>query len=361
MDVVGVGALNVDLIAGASALQGTRVLDLISRKAGISPPLEPCTERLVDESTVRTALACLDSPGAGTGTGIGTELTAVLGGSAFNTLHALARTGLGLSLGYVSVAGRTPVPGVEPEAVLDGLGIDRRMVRADHDSLSGICLSVYEDGERTLLTHTGANTGIADHVRDRFEELASYIGAARVAHVTSFLDPDGGRELYRLLAEVRRRSPGTRISFDPGHAWSTDPSPAVLAVAALSDYLLLNGREYADFMPLVPGGDATAVVKYPGRVEVRGPGAAGPQVYAHEPLPDDEVEDATGAGDVFAAGLLAAIGADRGIGEGVRLGMALARHKLRHIGAEGHGRFAEITREQRARGDGQHTVPPYGI
>jgi sugar/nucleoside kinase (ribokinase family) len=350
MDVVGVGALNLDLIAGASALHGTPVLELITRKAGISPPLEPCSERLVDESTVRTALDCLD----------GAEVIPFLGGSAFNTLHALARTELGLRLGYVSVAGRTPMPEVEPAAVLDGLGIDRRMVRADAARLSGICLSVYESGERTLLTHTGANTGIADHLRANFEELASYLGAAKVVHVTSFLDPDGGRELHRLLAEVRRRTPGTAVSFDPGHAWSTDPSPAILAIAALSDYLLLNGREYADLVSRVPGSRATAVVKYPDGVKVLRPAAA-PEVHTHRPLPDDEVEDATGAGDVLAAGLLSALatgGPDR-VGEGVRLGMALARHKLRHIGSQGHDLFAEITREQQALGDERHTIPPF--
>jgi sugar/nucleoside kinase (ribokinase family) len=164
-----------------------------------------------------------------------------------------------------------------------------------------------------------------------------------VVHVTSFLDPDGGRELHRLLAEVRRRSPGTVISFDPGHAWSTDPSPAVLAMAALSDFLLLNGREYADLGSLLPGGGATTVVvKRPGRVEVLAPGAE-PEVHRHLPLPQDEVEDATGAGDIFAAGLLAGLAArPRRTGEGVRLGMALARHKLRHVGSAGHRDFAGI-------------------
>jgi sugar/nucleoside kinase (ribokinase family) len=334
MDIVGVGALNLDLIAGASTLHGARVLELITQKAGISPPLEPCTERLVSGTTVRTALDCLAD--------LGTTPAPVLGGSAFNTLHALARSGLGLRLGYVSVAGRTPVPEAEPAAVLDGLGIDRRMVREEPDELCGICLSVYEDGERTLLTHTGANTAIADHVRERFEELVTYTGAARVVHVTSFLDPDGGRELHRLLAEVRRRSPGTAVSFDPGHAWSTDPSPSVLAMMALSDYLLLNGREYADLGPVLRDGSATVVVKYPDRVEVRAPGAE-PQVCSHVPLRRDEVEDATGAGDIFAAGLLAGVAAGpERIGDGVRLGMALARHKLRHTGSGGHADFTRI-------------------
>jgi sugar/nucleoside kinase (ribokinase family) len=83
------------------------------------------------------------------------------------------------------------------------------------------------------------------------------------------------------------------------------------------------------------------VVKYPDRVEVHRPGSV--EHYGHRPLPDGEVEDATGAGDVFAAGLLAALVADRSLlGAGVRLGAALAAHKLRHVGTRGHDGFRAI-------------------
>lgn len=168
---------------------------------------------------------------------------------------------------------------------------------------------MHDGGERTLLTHTGANTRIAAHVRERFEEIAGYLAAARAVHVTSFLDPDGGAVLHRLLVEVRRRSPGTLISFDPGHVWSAEPTADVLAMAAMSDYLLVNGREFERLGRVRTRAEGAAVVKYPDRVEVHRPGTV--ERYAHRPLPDREVEDATGAGDVFAAGLLAALVADR--------------------------------------------------
>jgi sugar/nucleoside kinase (ribokinase family) len=367
MDVVGVGALNLDLIAGATALRDTPVLDLIAREAGIRPPLEPCTERLVDEPALRTALDCLD--------GLGVPVAPTPGGSAFNTVHALARMETGLRLGYVGVAGRSPVteagsPRPVALAELDRLGVDRAMVRTEPDRLCGVCLSVYDGGERTLLTHTGANTALADHVRTRFGEIAGYLAAARVVHVTSFLDPDGCAWLHRLLAEVRRRSPGTLIGFDPGHVWSCDPPPGALAIAGLCDVLLVNGREYADLVPRLPRRPAAVVVKRPDRVEVH---RASGQMrrFVHTPLTDGEVEDATGAGDVFAAGLLAALarhqgrtgpngpnGPDETDGSdgpdgppahaaydvGVRLGMAAARHKLGYVGALGHDGLAPLAR-----------------
>ncbi|MFF3560639.1 carbohydrate kinase family protein [Streptomyces sp. NPDC002574] len=334
MDVVGVGALNLDLITGASAVGGSPVLARLDAHMGLRPPLESGSERLVEEPAVRAALECLRTEGV--------PLTPELGGSAFNALHALARLGRGLRLGYVSVAGRSPLDAVDPLALLDGLGIDRSLVLPDPERLCGICLSVYDEGERTLLTHTGANTGIAGHVRRHFDEIAGTLARARVVHVTSFLDPDGGAALRGLLTAVRERSPRTIVTFDPGHAWSTAPSDDVLAMAAASDYLLLNGREFTDLVPLLPGLRGTAVVKYPDRVEVRRPGSV--ERYAHRPLPDGEIEDATGAGDVFAAGVLAALAADRALlGAGVRLGTALAAHKLRHVGTRGHDGFRAIT------------------
>ena len=70
------------------------------------------------------------------------------------------------------------------------------------------------------------------------------------------------------------------------------------------------------------------------------------EFYAHTPLSADQVEDATGAGDVFAAGLLVVLASQRmQIELGALLGMRLARHKLRYVGNAGHAHFAKVTRD----------------
>jgi predicted nucleotide-binding protein len=70
------------------------------------------------------------------------------------------------------------------------------------------------------------------------------------------------------------------------------------------------------------------------------------EFYPHTPLPAEEIEDATGAGDVFAAGLLIVLASHRmQIELGALLGMQLARHKLRYVGNTGHAQFAKVTRD----------------
>jgi|SRR5216683_2756296 len=107
LDVVGIGALNLDYIASASALGGqAQSLPLTARISRLlesgSPPLEWGTEHRVDDRAIHAAIEALSSARPDTS----------LGGSAFNAIYAIAQTQVGLRLGYVGVAGRVPVPGM---------------------------------------------------------------------------------------------------------------------------------------------------------------------------------------------------------------------------------------------------------
>jgi len=179
-------------------------------------------------------------------------------------------------------------------------------------------------------------------------------------HVTSFLDPRTPQRLRAALEAVRQRSPATVISFDPGHVWATNPTPDIAGIVRLADFLLLNQREFQSLGGHRAGDDETGVAarllgqaRAGATILVKKPSGSttftrddGRVHYAHSALTPDEVADATGAGDVFAAGLLAVIASDRRQVElGSRLGMALARHKLRHVGQSGHAQFPRITED----------------
>lgn len=358
IDVVGVGALNLDYIAGvpaADAVPGRPFTSRVSELLGPDdPPLEWGVERQVDSRTIHAVIEAVSS----------TRPETMLGGSAFNAIHAIAKTKAGLRLGYVGVAGRVPIIGLSTVQQLESLGIDSRYVDTDPDELCGICFSYSEGGDRTLLTHMGANERMAEYIERRFEALTEYLSGARIIHVTSFLDDRTAGALLRLLRAVREAGQGNLISFDPGHVWASNLTPEVEGIIELSDYLLLNNREFGEVGQRAPGESDTAVaerilarmdgtggvviVKRPAGIwyHRREDGRAVSEFYAHTPLSDDQVEDGTGAGDVFAAGLLVILASERMQVElGALLGMRLARHKLRYVGNSGHSQFAKIARD----------------
>lgn len=373
-DLVGIGALNLDRIAHAAAMREGRGAALRHAAAGTAEragvPLRAGGEAWVGAATMRELLAAAD---------VVTPTTAVLGGSAFNAVRAAAQTQTGLRLGYVGVAGRSPVAGVDVPSEMEALGVDTRFVHRAPEELCGVCFSyAEEDGERTLLTHAGANSGMAAHLTASFEPLVRYLAAARIVHVTCFVDAFETADLLgRLLAAVRRTGSAVRVSLDPGHGWSTDPGPAVRRLLAVSDQLLVNRQEFRDLgraygcegtegeaaaalLSRLVGRTPLIVVKRPDGVDLHRRGEGGAAVRTavrQEPLLPGEIEDATGAGDVFAGGLLAVL-ARGGPGQaetGCRLGVAMARRKLCHVGGQdiGYGRLA-----RRLLGPGEDRPPP---
>jgi sugar/nucleoside kinase (ribokinase family) len=359
LDVVGIGALNLDYIANTSAISGqagsrtlTARLSRLVEETG--PPLEWGTERMVDDRTIHAAIQAV-SPA---------RPDAQLGGSAFNAIYTIARTRVGLRLGYVGVAGRVPVIGVSAIQQFESLGIDHRRVLRDDDRLCGICFSFLEDGDRTLLTHAGANEYMGEYLELEFDNIVSYLSHARVIHVTSFLDNRTAGRLLTVLQAVKKMSTSTLICFDPGHMWSTNPTSEIEGILQISDYLLVNYREFRELggrhgndtdsdvaqrlLDRFRGDHSVVVLKHAAGVWCyrREDRKLVADFYPQAPLPVEEVEDATGAGDVFAAGLLIALTYDKlHVELGSLLGMRLARHKLRYVGTAGHAQFAEVTRE----------------
>lgn len=366
LDVVGVGALNLDYVATASLMTDQeRVLEV--QRAGKvvadrDSPIEWGVEQVVDAPTMRAALDEIDVD----------TLEAAPGGSAFNAVHALARTGLGHRLGYVGVSGLALDGGLAAHDELDRLGIERSWVEVDSTGFGGICLSVMGQGERTLLIHPGANARMAGYLSDAVEGVVDYLSSARVIHVTSFLDDDTPVALGAVLAAVKRCNPGVVVVVDPGHVWCTQRTEDIDRIVALGDYVLLNDREFRELAGVggveagttahraaaerllhrVTSPDATIVHKQADVVWLFRRTASGmvAESCRHTRVAEEQIEDSTGAGDVFAAGLLAALadpGPHQDVLTGIRLGMALARTSIQYAGVGGHGHFAGIAASHR--------------
>jgi len=236
LDVVGLGALNLDYIARASVGSpslASRIFELVARTG---PPPEWGTEGRVDDETIHAAIEAAGSA----------SLDTSLGGSAFNAIHAIASAQAGLRLGYVGVAGRVPVTGVSSIQQFETLGIDHMWVLRDDEHPCGICFSLCHDGDRTLLATNGANEYMADYLDRHFSDIVAYLAGARVVHVTSFPDAGPAGRLLAVLRAVKEANRGTLICFDPGHTWSVDPAPAVSGIVQISDFLLVNYREFGE-------------------------------------------------------------------------------------------------------------------
>ncbi len=361
LDVVGIGALNLDYVAHSSLVVDSTVpaesLIIIVSKllTELDPPVEWNTERTVSEQEMELALSMMPATTA-----------AALGGSAFNTIHALGAMQLGLRLGYVGIAGRTPSDAPSFFRKFDELGVDHSFVHRIDSRYCGICLSIMECGEPTMLTHAGANIEMAHFLAVKFDEIVTYLAKARVVHVTSFLDSLTPQQLLRTLRAVRKRNPKTIISVDPGYGWCTEFTPAIKGILRLSDFLSVNELELRELSNsrLSPVNDdehaAHSVLRHlmspKGVLLAKNPsgvrcyrfirGEINIDRYSHVPLRDNEIVDATGAGDVFIGGLLAGVWAHQHrLAPGALLGIRLAKLHLQYLGDRSLERFASITRE----------------
>jgi sugar/nucleoside kinase (ribokinase family) len=217
----------------------------------------------------------------------------------------------------------------------DGLaaaGVDARLT-VDTDLPTGTCLVlVGPDGERTMAPDAGANDALAE--ADLTGELLT---RGDHLHVS-------GYSLLRAGSRPAARAAIAR-ALGVGMTVSVDPSSSALLSAAFLDWadgaglLLPNASEaHALTGDSDPERAARALARRFGEVVVTlGPGGAlwtgGDEVLRAAAVPVDAVEDSTGAGDAFAAGLLSARVAGMSTAEALAAGCRLAARAVTQVGA----------------------------
>jgi sugar/nucleoside kinase (ribokinase family) len=350
-DLVALGAINEDWIAGASRLTPDEREQL--RESG--PDIEWGQETVVSLETLDEVKATLP----------GVEWQPEIGGSALNVVDAISRLRPRLRLAVIGVEGaRRSSAQTQPRVSLNNCGINVDLLRPHSNAEPmGQCLSIVDDrGERTLITAPCANREIVDLLGQ--EAVATRLASSRVVHVTSLLDDRSGFEdapaskVAEVLCEVRRRSPDTIFSLDPGFGWSNAPTSSIVQILELADIVFFNLREFqtmsSRFSPDLSGprvsaetranailkhcGDSAAllVLKLTGATQLflRRDGHTQPSETFRGPLvKTSEIEDSTGAGDLFAAGVLATVASPKVSGYmGIALGMQFAARGLTQEG-----------------------------
>ena len=224
------------------------------------------------------------------------------GGSAANTAAWLAQAGAEpVLVGRVGDDER----GRGARDELRAAGIDALLV-ADPDLPTGTCVVIVgPDGERTMAPDAGANDGLSD--ADLSDDV---LGAAGHLHVAGYALLRPGSRPAARAAISRALEHGMPVSVDPSSAALL--SPEFLDHAAGAGLLLPNADEARMLSgERDPERAARALATRFGEVVVTlgADGALwtdGRESVRADAVPVEASVDSTGAGDAFAAGLLAA-------------------------------------------------------
>jgi Sugar kinases, ribokinase family len=240
------------------------------------------------------------------------------GGAGANTATWLAALGVAVTLVARvgdDAAGRAAIAELAAAGVTTAAAVDPALPTATVVALAA-------DGDRTLLSDRGAAAALSP------ADLPDPAGTGHV-HVSGYvlLDPSSRPAGLEAIAGARRV--GATVSVDPQAAPALDPG--FLELVEGVDLLLPNAAELAAL------GGIDAVLTTVGAVAW----TAGPD-GAHwadargrwsVPAPRVDVVDATGAGDAFDAGLLAAWLAGAGPEEALRSGCTAAARAVTKAGA----------------------------
>jgi len=222
-----------------------------------------------------------------------------------------------------------------------GLGIFPRIT-------GGVCLSFIDDNERVMNTNPGANLKMHEHIDKNFESIAQYLSSARYVHVTSFFDDKTPAKVLAVLQRAKTLNPEMKISFDPGFDWANHQSTKIRGILGLADLLFVNYREFKGLGRYLVGEPDDKIAR---KVLARCSSGCTvfvtkrydyTEVFRNEDkelvcyrfqllraLRETVIEDATGAGEVFAASVLSAVASNRlKVELGGYLGLTLAQHKL---------------------------------
>jgi sugar/nucleoside kinase (ribokinase family) len=235
-----------------------------------------------------------------------------IGGSA--TIMACGAARLGLATALVACLGDD----LFGRYMLDALAernVDSSGCVIDAGVSTGLTIALIQDGDRAILTSPGAIAALSAEQIDR-----DLLRDARHLHIASYfllerLHPG----LPGLIGEAREA--GLSVSLDPQEDPAGDWDRGLRQLMPMLDVLFVNEAEAAS---LDTGTCRLVVVKR----GARGASAAGIDVAP----PAVVAVDATGAGDSFDAGFLAAWLAGESVKDALRLGCACGALSTRGLG-----------------------------
>jgi ribokinase len=258
------------------------------------------------------------------------------GGSAANVAVGVAR--LGYRVGFVGKLGDDENGRLLLQA-FENEGVDTQALTVERGRATATCfIGVDDHGDRIIFALPGVSL-----IEDIGKLDLAYLRGSRVLYIgPSYIE-------VAAAAAAAAHERGAIVFYAPGNAWEPNEPTSIHPILNQVDVLLVSRTEAAELTGLT---EPARAVQQLGRmgppvvIETLGlegvlvaNGTSLAQVPAFD-VPD--VQDTTGAGDAFAAGLIAGFLGGLGWEAAARMGCAVAALKIQHVGA----RSGLPTREQ---------------
>jgi ribokinase len=254
------------------------------------------------------------------------------GGSAANTAITLAR--IGVKTGLISRVGPDSWA-LKALGCLEEAGVDPRYLQRDPVAMTGMMyVVVTPDGERTILGHRGANV-FTDPNQIREEDIQG----AKLFHLSGYsLLAEPQRSAALLSLEIACRH-GLTVTLDPGMTLPKAALDEILALLPVINIFLPNLSEAQQMTDLTSPQDCAQALLDRGVQAVAlklgqdGCLVANGAGFYRIPAFMVETRDSTGAGDSFAAGIIAGVLGDLDWQGAAVLGSALGAMSAAQVGA----------------------------
>ncbi|MHC1579935.1 MAG: carbohydrate kinase family protein [Candidatus Alkanophagales archaeon] len=264
------------------------------------------------------------------------DVKSAAGGSAANTIVGLAR--LGLDVGFIGVVGNDR----EGEFILEEFrreNVDVSRIKVVEGPTGRAMSFVDASGERALYILPGVNDAL------RLEDIdLEYVNGAKILHTSSFVSREQ-LEMQKALARRLR----ARLSFSPGMLCFKFGLDGILELVERSDFLFLSFEELEALVRgrLRAGGGAKEGLAERGAALLVDLGASvvsvtlgslgcyvtdGEKRHLVRAYPVGGVVDTTGAGDAFVAGFLYGVLSGRSLEDCGKLGNIAAAFCIREYG-----------------------------
>ncbi len=268
------------------------------------------------------------------------------GGSAANTCAGIAS--LGGQAGFAGKVGRDQFASVFAHDI-GSIGVSFHN-GIDSGTPTGRCLIlVTPDGERTMNTNLGAAAEFAEADLDR-----DGIRSAQIVYMEGYLfDPPAARKAFFTTADFARGN-GTKVAFTLSDPFCVDRHREAFRtfIRDRVDIVFANEKELLSLYPGASFDEACAAIRTEcdlaaitrsekGSVVLGGECSAAVSVPA---LPIPKLVDATGAGDLYAAGFMFGLATGRDLKDCARLGSLGASEVITHVGPRPLRPLSELAR-----------------